>query len=76
MPSVVMKALNGIAGLNAPLAMFSLGTYLAMVNIKEIFTDVISYKASIVRLVIIPLLTLLLLKVSNTKALYDSKSFI
>lgn len=57
-PVIVLSSIQGIAGLNAPLAMFSLGTYLAQVSWKEIIINRYAYLSSIVRLLVIPLLTL------------------
>lgn len=61
MPEIVNKSIGSIAALNAPIAMFSLGTYLAQVSFKEIFTDRIAYRSCAIRLLLIPLLTLGLL---------------
>lgn len=67
MPMIVSSSIQGIASLNAPLAMFSLGTYLAQVSWKEIVTNRYAYLSSIVRLLVIPLLTLgILFFVPNT----------
>jgi len=59
--AVIKNSITSIAQLNAPVAMFSLGTYLAQVSLKEIFTSKLAYLSSMVRLVVIPILTMLLL---------------
>lgn len=57
-PAIIISSIQGIASLNAPLAMFSLGTYLAQVSWKEIFTNRYAYLSSVIRLLVVPLLTL------------------
>lgn len=59
LPAVVSTTLNGLAALNAPLAMLILGGYLAQTQIKDMFTTPRLYWLSAVRLTIIPLITLL-----------------
>lgn len=59
LPNVVSTALGGIAAMNAPLGMLILGCYLAQTRLKEIFTTPRLYRLSAVRLIIIPLITLL-----------------
>lgn len=58
---VIKNSISSIASLNAPIAMFSLGTYLAQVSLKEIFTSRLAYLSSFVRLILIPILTMILL---------------
>lgn len=52
---------GAIAGMNAPLAMIVLGVYLARTDLKAIFTRPRLYALSAVRLVVIPLLTIVCL---------------
>lgn len=52
---------GAIAGMNAPLAMIVLGVYLARTDLKAIFTRLRLYTLSAVRLVVIPLLTIVCL---------------
>lgn len=59
LPGVVSSVLNGVAALNAPLAMLILGCYLAQTRLKDVFTTPRLYWLSAVRLIIIPLITLL-----------------
>lgn len=61
LPGVITSCIQSVSGLNAPLAMFSLGTYLAQMPLKAVFTSKVSWLCTLVRLVLIPLLTLLLL---------------
>lgn len=59
LPAVISTTLSGLAALNAPLAMLILGCYLAQTRIKDMFTTPRLYWLSAVRLVVIPLATLL-----------------
>lgn len=61
LPSLFTDALGSIAGLNTPLAMFTVGVYLAQANFKQMFTRGRLYAISAVRLLIIPAVCLLLL---------------
>lgn len=61
LPTVVRSTLQGLGALNAPLAMLVLGCYLAQTEISRLFTQPRLYGVSAVRLLVIPLLTLLLL---------------
>lgn len=61
LPSLFTDALGSIAGLNTPLAMFTVGVYLAQANFKQMFTRGRLYAVSAVRLLIIPAVCLLLL---------------
>lgn len=61
LPTVIQNAVSGVAAMNAPLAMIILGVYLAQTDIKSTFTNPKLYGLSAVRLVLIPLATLILL---------------
>lgn len=61
LPAVVRSTLQGLGALNAPLAMLVLGCYLAQTQLVSLFTQLKLYGVSAVRLLLIPLLTLLLL---------------
>lgn len=61
LPSLLTDALGSIAGLNTPLAMFTVGVYLAQADFKQMFTRGRLYAISVVRLLIIPAVCLLLL---------------
>ena len=60
LPSVVSITLSGLAALNAPLAMLILGCYLAQTKLGDMFATPRLYWLSTVRLIGIPLLTLLI----------------
>lgn len=61
LPAVVANTLSGISALNAPLAMLIMGVYLAQADMKTLWTDKHLYLLSLVRLVLIPMLTLAVL---------------
>lgn len=61
LPDVVSTALGGVSALNAPLAMLVLGSYLAQSDFSKMFTSPKLYYISAVRLLIIPLITLVVL---------------
>ena len=58
---IATTAVSSIAVLNAPVAMIVLGVYLAQTKLTELFTTKIVYVATIVRLVVIPMLTIAVL---------------
>lgn len=60
-PGVFQGTISMIAAMNAPVAMISLGTYLAQTSVQSLFTDKTAYMSTLVRLVVIPAVTLLLL---------------
>ncbi|MCF0230421.1 MAG: AEC family transporter [Parasporobacterium sp.] len=61
MPEIVTGTIGYVAAMNAPVAMLSLGTYLAQIRFRELFTDRTAYISTLVRLVVIPLFTIALL---------------
>lgn len=60
LPFVMVKTISGVAAMNAPLAMFILGAYLAQSDILKLFAEKKLYAVSAVRLIVVPLATLLL----------------
>lgn len=61
LPNSVTSMLQGICGLNAPLAMMILGVYLAREDVAKLFVDRKLFMVCGVRLLIIPLLSVLIL---------------
>lgn len=61
-PAIASDLLAALAALNAPLAMVILGVYLAQTDPKTLFNDPHLYGVAAARLVLIPLLTILVLK--------------
>ncbi len=60
-PILVMDTLTIVANMTAPIAMITLGVYLAQMKLTELFTEKWVYISVLLRLIIIPLLTLGLL---------------
>lgn len=58
LPQPVQSVVGTIASMNGPLAMIVLGVYLAQVPLRSLFTERIVYKCTLVRLLVIPLLTM------------------
>ena len=63
LPGVLTTALNYCAGLNTPLAMFTVGIYLAQTNVLKMLKRVMDYKIAAARLVLVPLVTVAILTV-------------
>ena len=61
MPEIIGKCIGFIANMNTPLAMFTIGIYLAQTDIMKMIRKVSLYRVSMIRLVVIPIVTLLLL---------------
>lgn len=61
LPDMLTSFVGNLAAMNGPLAMIVLGTYLAQTPLKTLFTEKIVYKTAAVRLIIIPILTVLLM---------------
>lgn len=62
LPFVITKTLSGVAGMNAPLAMFILGAYLAQSDLLKLFAQKRLYIINLVRLILIPAVTLLIFR--------------
>lgn len=60
LPEVVSTAVQGVAATNSPLAMIVLGVYLAQSDLKSLVTTPRLYLLSAVRLIFVPLVTLLI----------------
>lgn len=60
-PAEIDSIISTLALMNGPLAMIVLGTYLAQIKFSELFNDKETYLCAVVRLVIIPAVTALML---------------
>lgn len=60
-PALIKDCISAIAGCNSPIAMIILGSYLCKVPLRSIFTTGSAYLTSAVRLIVIPLVSLLFL---------------
>lgn len=58
LPSVISQTVGYVAGLNTPLAMIILGTYLVGMNLKKIFTNKSIYLCLFLRHILVPILTI------------------
>lgn len=63
LPSVITTVMNNIASMNGPLAMIILGVYIGQIKLEELFNDKIVYICSLVRLIIIPMITIIILSI-------------
>ncbi|MDO4277856.1 MAG: AEC family transporter [Lachnoclostridium edouardi] len=62
-PGIITKTIGYMADMNTPLAMIVLGSYLVKTDIKSIFFSKNIYMCVLLRLTVIPLLTLALFKI-------------
>ena len=72
LPAVVSGTLSSVAALNTPLAMFTVGIYLAQTDLMGMLRRRAVYAVAAVRLAVIPLVCLLLLSLLPA-SLYDMK---
>jgi len=63
LPEVIIRPVEFLADMNTPLAMLILGCYLSKVNFKKVLSNPDIYKVSVLRLILIPILTVYLLKI-------------
>ena len=61
LPSVIATCLDDVAALNTPLAMFTIGVYLAKTDLKQMFTRSQNYRVALCRIALAPLASLALL---------------
>lgn len=69
LPDTIQGVIGTVASMNGPLAMIVLGIYLAQIPLAELFTEGIVYKCVLVRLILIPALTILLMMLFPAKYL-------
>lgn len=62
-PGIAKNILSNLSALNTPLAMIVCGTYLSQSKIIDIFTSKKILKVSVIRLIVIPLVTLIFLMI-------------
>ena len=72
LPAVIKGTLSSVAALNTPLAMFTVGIYLAQTNLRTMIMRKSLYVISAVRLLAVPLVSLLLLSLLP-QAFHDMK---
>ena len=67
LPTLISQPVTYMAALNSPLPMLVIGYYLANADLRKAFSDVWSYVAMGLRLVVLPLVTLFVLLLCNVK---------
>lgn len=67
LPAVILSPISFMAALNTPLPMIVIGFYLASANYKKAFTDISSYIAVFLRLIVIPLFAFFVLYIIGVK---------
>lgn len=65
LPYIISQPVDYLAALNTPLPMLIIGFYLSQANLKNAFTDAGAYLAMAVRLAIVPLLSMVVMKLLN-----------
>jgi predicted permease len=71
LPDSIYQICNYLGALNTPLAMMTLGAFLAKTNLQDCFRDISLYRISVYKLIVIPtlfLLFLLFLPITKTVA--------
>jgi malate permease and related proteins len=69
LPSPLFKTLISVGSMTTPLSMIIVGSMLAEIKVKEIFSGFIVYYASFIRLIIAPIITLIILKLLHADRL-------
>jgi predicted permease len=69
LPSPLYSALNSVGSMTTPLSMIIVGSMLAEIKFKELFSGFLVYYASFVRLIIAPLVTIIILKLLHADRL-------
>jgi len=65
LPRIVLEPIQYLSGLNTPLAMIILGSYLANINLKKTLAKISIYTVSALRLIVFPVLAIIILLVSG-----------
>lgn len=64
---IFKETLDYVAGINTPLAMIVLGTFLTRIDLKKTFSNFEIYKTTFMRLVLMPLIFVLITKILHTE---------
>ncbi len=72
LPAAAAGVLSTVASLNTPLAMFTVGIYLAQTDFRKMIRRLSNYRVAAVRLLLVPVLSALLLSLLPA-SLYDMK---
>lgn len=63
LPGILTRTISSVSAMNAPLAMLILGAYLAQMDLLSLFREKQLYLVCLLRLIVIPVLTVVLLKI-------------
>lgn len=69
LPDTIQSVIGTISSMNGPLAMIVLGIYLGQIPLAELFTEKMVYRCVVVRLLVIPMLTIVLMMLFPAKYL-------
>lgn len=58
LPEILENVVATVSSMNGPLAMIILGVYLAQIPLRSLFKDRVVFRCTLIRLVVIPLLTI------------------
>ncbi|MBR2714991.1 MAG: AEC family transporter [Ruminococcus sp.] len=67
LPVVIAQPVNYLAALNTPVPMLIIGYYLSSAKLRKAFTDMWAYISMVLRLIVLPLITLLVLLLCGIK---------
>ena len=70
LPEVILDTVDSVGGLTSPLSMMMIGSSLALYPIKESLTDWRSYLFALIRLFVMPFITMLVCRLLNIDAYY------
>ena len=75
-PEVLLNAIKMVGGTTTPLAMILIGSMMAGISLKESIKDKDIYFASLIRLIVIPIILILLVKIFNIHSVVASSIII
>lgn len=76
LPLVLKETIDSVGSLTAPLSMMMIGSSLAIYPIKESLSDIRSYIFSIVRLIIVPFITMIICRLLHVNEYYANITII
>ena len=76
LPSVIQMPIEYVADLNTPLSMIMIGVFLARVNVFEMIKTIRIYFVSLLRLIVLPLIMLLFIKLANISNLFNGADIV
>lgn len=70
-PELFENIMSTVGGITTPLAMFIIGAKMSRVNLRENFHDFLVYYGSIIRLIILPIIIIIMLKLVNVDPMIE-----